>query len=148
VTDALRTNKPSGHPEQARRLVTYKEEGGDPGFRYRFATVSTNDTAAVTTGSCGGRYRPSRSLWKRLTAALKRTNMHTLAGNYPPRPDAAVGFFTYTITVGRDTVRITSAPTLADERVGRELEPLSRALAEVVTAKERRMPGACGTTHA
>ena len=143
---ALPINKVSTHPAQARRLVTYAEEGGLV-LRRHLAVLFSDRTAAVTTGSCGMWFRLKTPLWKRLTAALKGTDMHALAGAYPPFPGSA-DYITYVFTVGHDTVRITSTPRPEDETVRQKLKRLSTALAEVVTASERRMPEACGTTHA
>jgi len=65
-----------------------------------------------------------------------------LAGDYPP-PEGSADEITDVITVGHDTVRIAPNPIPENEKVRQELEPLLKALGEVGSVGEGRMPRSC-----
>jgi hypothetical protein len=84
------------------------------------------------------RFRLPRALWMKLSAGLKRSDLHALAGDYLPRrpsPDSIV----YTTTVGRDAVRTTDGYPFPHR-----LEPLITALHEALALGERRLRGKAG----
>jgi hypothetical protein len=130
------------HHSQSRTLVTYTAEGG-LFFRYTSLIVSARGQSTVTFNSCVVRFRLDAALWKRLKTALKQTNLHALAGDYPP-PLGAADEITEVITVGHDTVRITDFASIP-EKVRQELEPLVKIVRETVTVGERRMPPSCSS---
>jgi emfourin len=128
----------TGFPHR-RTLVAYKQEGGLR-FQYKALLVSAHGQAAATTGRCLAWFHLDAALWKSLKATLKQTNMHALAGDYPPPPGAA-DEFTYEITEGRDTVRT------ADGSIPKELEPLMKSLREILSAGERHMSQSCSSNQ-
>jgi hypothetical protein len=145
-TNALSgANKPitAPTPTQSRTLVAYTAEGG-LFFRYTSLIVSARGQSTVTFNRCVVRFRLDATFWKRLKRALKQTNLHAFAGDYPPPPGAA-DEITEVITVGHDTVRIADFASIP-EKVRQELEPLVKILREIVTVGERRMPPSCRQT--
>jgi hypothetical protein len=127
---------------QSRTLVAYTAEGG-LFFRHTSLIVSTHGQSTVTLNRCVARFRLDAALLKRLETALKQTDVHALAGDYPPPPGAA-DEITEAITVGHDTVRITDFASIP-KKARQELEPLVIILREIVTVGERRMPPSCSS---
>jgi hypothetical protein len=112
-------------------IVAYREEGGIGGPKGSL-TVSARGLATVTIA--GGRapvahhvvrFHLAASTRGRLRSALKRADIHALAGDHLP-PTPYPDEITYAITVGHDRVRTTAGwiPT--------QLEPLLSILREVV----------------
>ena len=133
-------NQPVTGSTHSRTLVTYTAEGG-LFFRHTSLIVSLSGRSTLTSNGCAVRFRLDAAFWKRLKTALRQTNVHALAGDYPSPPGAA-DEITEKITVGHDTVRITDLASIP-EKVRQELEPLVTIVREIVTVDERRMPRSC-----
>jgi hypothetical protein len=134
---------PEAITAQSHTLVTYREEGGFGGAKGALI-VSDRGQATATLGRCATRFHLDAVLWKSLKATLKQTNMHAIAGNYPPPPGSA-DEITYVITVRRDTVR-TSAGTNGVIPPPK-LKPLLTVLGKTLSAGERRMARSCGSNR-
>jgi hypothetical protein len=117
-------------PGGAHVLITFRQEGGLR-FQQRSLIVFAHHRATATISGRVVRFALSSPLWHKLTTALRQTNLHTLAGNYPPPPGAADEFI-YIVTVGHDTIRA------ADGSVPRAAVPLINALREVLALGEHR----------
>jgi hypothetical protein len=129
-----RPSRPSTASTQARLLVSYREEGGVGGPKANL-TVSTRRQATLERRRRIS-FRLGSALWTRLKAALDATDMHSLAGDYPP-PRGSADEIVYVITVGHDTVRTSAA---ADGSIPpAKLKRLLTALGEVVSTGERRL---------
>lgn len=122
-------------------LVSYREGGGFGAPRPSLI-VSKRRRASVSLGACRTRFVLGRKAWRRLRRVLRNTDLAAVAGDYPPPADYADAI-TYTIRSGPNRVRIAPAPIPEYEAVMRELEPLRRALKDIVSAGKRRMPRSC-----
>jgi hypothetical protein len=126
------------HP---RVLVSYCQEGGI-GAPLPSLIISKGRKATVTRGGCTAKFALRRRAWKGLRAALKRADLPTIAGDYPP-PNGAADMIIDVITAGRSTVRIAPAAEPRYEEVMRALKPLLRVLDRTVSAGERRIATSC-----
>ena len=127
---------------QSRTLVAYKEERVGIVFRHTSLIVSTRGQATARFEGCVQRFQLDASLWRRLKAALKQTDVHALAGNHvSAKPGAEES--TWVIIVGHDTVRITASSIPPELRV--KLEPLLKVLGETTSVGKRDMPQSCGS---
>jgi hypothetical protein len=122
-------------------LITYRQEGGIGGPRPSLV-VSADRRAKVTLGSCGTRFTLRRGAWRELRAAIKGTDIHGIAGNYPPPPGSA-DMITYVIRTPGGTVRIAPNPEPRNEEVMGELGPLLKVLDATVAVGQRHMPASC-----
>jgi len=127
---------------QPHTLVAYQKEDGGIVFRHTSLVVSTHGQATVRFERCLQRFHLGASLWKKLKAALKQTNVHALAGNHAPATPRA-DESTWVITVGHDRVRIHGFAIPQELRV--KLEPLLKILGEVVSVGERHIPQSCSS---
>jgi hypothetical protein len=135
-------NQPVRAPSQLPTLVTYKEEQSGVASRFTRLIVSADRRATVRFEGCTTRFHLNTSLWKRLRAALKQTNLHVIAGDHaPPTPRAEES--TWVITVGHDTVRISDFSIPQELRA--KLEPLLKVLEEVRSVGEQPMPPSCSS---
>ena len=135
TANAWSGSKPiTGFPH-SRTLIGYSQSGGIR-FQYKAVLVSARGQVATTSGRCLARFHLDAALWKSLKATLKQTNMHALAGEYPP-PSGSADEFEYVVTAWGNTVRA------ADGSIPNELEPLLKRLREVLSAGERQMSQSC-----
>jgi hypothetical protein len=86
------------------------------------------------------RFQLEGASWRKLETALKQTELHALAGDYGPATRRAEES-TWVIVVGHDTVRITASAMPSKLRAG--MEPLLKALDEVISVGMRDMPRSC-----
>jgi len=128
--DQAETARSGGDP-----LVTYSREGGIR-FQSSRLAVSTEGNATVRSEGCRVRFRIGAASWKRLQRALDRTDLSTLAGEYPAASGAA-DVISETIVSGRYAVRIGDFTTLP-AKTQRELLPLVSALGEILEQGESR----------
>jgi len=135
TTNAWSDSKPiTGFPH-SRTLIGYSQSGGIR-FQYKALLVSARGQVAATSGRCLARFHLDATSWKSLKATLKQTNMHALAGEYPP-PSGSADEFEYVVTAGGNTVRA------ADGSIPDALEPLLKRLREVLSTGERQMSQSC-----
>ena len=125
---------------QSRTLVAYTEEQGGIVLRHTSLIVSVRGQATMRFERCMTQLRLDGTLWRKLKAALKQTNIHALAGDYGPAVRRAEES-TWVIVAGHDTVRIT-ASSIPPELTAK-LEPLLRVLDEVISAGKLGLPRSC-----
>jgi hypothetical protein len=142
ITACSGANPPETATTQSHTLVAYKEEQSGIVFRHTSLIVSTRGQATVRFERCVQRLHLDASLWKRLKAALKQTNVHALVGNHVPATPRAEES-TWVIVVGHDTVRITASSIPPELRV--KLEPLLKVLGEAASVGKRDMPQSCSS---
>jgi hypothetical protein len=134
-TNVWSSGKPiTGFPS-SQLLVGYSESGGIR-FEYKALLVSVDGKVAATSGKCLARFHLRDPPWKSLKATLRKTNMHYLAGEYPPPSGSADGF-EYDIYARGYRVRT------ADGSIPSGLEPLLKRLREVLSIGERQMSQSC-----
>ena len=143
TTSACSGANPSGPATTpSRTLVAYKEERAGIVFRHTSLVVSTRGQATVRFEGCVQRFQLDASLWRRLKAALKQTDVHALAGSHvSAKPGAEES--TWVIVVGHDTVRITASSIPSELRM--KLEPLLKVLGETGSVGKRDMPQSCSS---
>jgi len=93
----------------------------------------SSNRASIPVASCTFRFRLPAHLWRKLQTALRRTNIHAIAGDYlpsTPRPDSIV----YTTTVGHSVLRTTDGFPFPHQRT-----PLLATLREALMLGERRL---------
>jgi len=135
----------NGDPDETAKsgshlLVSYSREGGIR-FQASSLAVSTKGVALVKSEGCTARFRLGAASWRRLGRALKRTDLSTLADDYPAAAGSA-DVIAETIVVGRDTVRVGDISSVPAQARG-ELAPLLGVLGEVLAEGERRARAPC-----
>lgn len=133
-------NKAVTAATQSRTLVVYMEEQGGIVLRHTSLIISARGQAAMRFERCMTRFRLDGTLWRKLKAALKQTNMHALAGDYGPVARRAEES-TWVIVAGHDTVRITAFSILPELKA--KLEPLLGVLDEVISVGKLGLPRPC-----
>ena len=121
------------------RLVTYREEGGIGGARPSLI-VSMTRKATLSLGSCDATYTVGEPLWRNLRGALRRADLGSIAGVYPP-PTGAADFITYVVGSRGHEVRISPDPRY--DAVLDQIEPLLGALEKVVARGQTKLPADC-----
>lgn len=127
---------------RSRTLVAYREEQVGIVSRHTSLIVSMRGQATVKFEGCVRRVQLDVSLWRRLKATLKQTDVHALAGNHvSAKPGAEES--SWVIVVGHDTVRITASSIPPELRM--KLEPLLKVVGEAVLVGKRDMPQSCSS---
>ena len=129
----------TGSTAPAERLLTYREEGGIGGARPALS-VSVRGRATLRLGSCTAGYALGEPLWRKLRSTLRRADLGSIAGDYPP-PNGTADMITYVIRSGGHEVRI--APDPSYEAVLDQIEPLLGVLGKVVAQGEGKLPAGC-----
>jgi hypothetical protein len=126
-------------------LLTYREEGGIGGPRPALA-VSTGADAALRLGHCRATFKLGRPRWRHLRSALRRADLGSIAGSYPPAGGSADAI-TYVVRSGGQEVRVAPAPLPRNEAVLAQLEPLLEVIGRTVASGERRLPSDCASNR-
>jgi hypothetical protein len=125
--------------ESAGLLLTYREEGGIGGPRPAL-TVSKQGRATLRLGSCNVGYALGEPLTRRLRVALRRADLGSIAGDYPP-PSGTADMITYVVRSAGHQVSI--APDPRYEAVLEQIEPLLGVIGNVIAKGRSKMPPGC-----
>jgi hypothetical protein len=136
-------SEPAGSSSKASPLLSYREEGGIGGPKPSLL-VSKRARAMLQMGGCSIGFGLQRRLWGRLRAALKRADLPSIDGDYPP-PSGTADVITYVVSSAGNEVRIALDPQY--EKVLAQIEPLLTTLGQVVARGERRLPASCASNR-
>jgi hypothetical protein len=136
-------SEPAGSFSKIGPSLKYRVEGGIGGLKPSLLVLG-RARAMLRLGGCSLGFGLQRRLWSRLRAALRRADLRSISGDYPP-PSGTADVVTYVVSSAGNEVRIALDPRY--EKVQAQIEPLLAALGQVVARGERRLPARCSSNR-